>query len=176
MNVYGRSKVAAEQFISANHSNFAILRSSIIYGPQTVSPVPKSLPVQWMDSVLAKGEAMDFFHDEFRCPVYVKDLVTIIWILTNRWISERKPMQLLLNVGGPDRVSRVQMAEAVAHIRGYSLSLIKSVSSSTVNRGVKSPADISMDITRLIRTLNMSPTAFMDGVKLTLEAEFASAS
>lgn len=46
MNVYGRSKVAAEQFISANYSNFAILRSSIIYGPQTVSPVPKSLPVQ----------------------------------------------------------------------------------------------------------------------------------
>lgn len=176
VNVYGRSKVAAEQYISANYLNFAILRSSIIYGPQTVSPVPKSLPVQWMDSVLAKGEAMDFFHDEFRCPVYVKDLVTIVWILTIRWISEVEPMQLLLNVGGPDRVSRVQMAEAVADIRGYNFSLIKSVSSSTVNRGVKSPADISMDITRLIRTLNMSPTAFRDGVKLTLEAEFASAS
>ncbi|MCD9639093.1 hypothetical protein HAX54_023396 [Datura stramonium] len=87
-----------------------------------------------------------------------------------------EPMQLLLNVGGPDRVSRVQMAEAVAHIRGYNLSLIKSVSSSTVNRGVKSPADISMDITRLIQTLNMSPTAFRDGVKLTLEPEFASTS
>lgn len=43
--------------------------------------------MQWMDSVLAKGEAMDFFHDEFRCPVYVKDLVTIIWTLTNKWIS-----------------------------------------------------------------------------------------
>ncbi|KAK4371935.1 hypothetical protein RND71_007319 [Anisodus tanguticus] len=176
VNVYGRSKVAAEQFISANYSNFAILRSSIIYGPQTVSPVPKLLPVQWMDSVLAKGDAMDFFHDEFRCPVYVKDLVTIVWTLTNRWISEREPMQLLLNVGGPDRVSRVQMAEAVAHIRGYNLSLIKSVSSSTVNRGVKSPADISMDITRLIQTLNISPTAFKDGVKLTLEAESVSTS
>ncbi|XP_070026431.1 uncharacterized protein [Nicotiana sylvestris] len=176
VNVYGRSKVAAEQFISANYSNFAILRSSIIYGPQTVSPVPKSLPVQWMDSVLAKGDAMEFFHDEFRCPIYIKDLVTIVWTLTNRWISGREQIQLLLNVGGPDRVSRVQMAEVVAHIRGYNLSLIKPVSSSTVNRGVKSPADISMDITRLIQTLNMSTTAFRDGVKLTLEAELASTS
>ncbi|XP_016454244.2 LOW QUALITY PROTEIN: uncharacterized protein LOC107778490 [Nicotiana tabacum] len=176
VNVYGRSKVAAEQFISANYSNFAILRSSIIYGPQTVSPVPKSLPVQWMDSVLAKGDAMEFFHDEFRCPIYIKDLVTIVWTLTNRWISGREQIQLLLNVGGPDRVSRVQMAEAVAHIRGYNLSLIKPVSSSTVNRGVKSPVDISMDITRLIQTLNMSTTAFRDGVKLTLEAELASTS
>lgn len=46
VNVYGKTKVAAEQFISEKCSNYAILRSSIIYGPQTVSPVPKSLPVQ----------------------------------------------------------------------------------------------------------------------------------
>lgn len=46
VNVYGKSKVAAEQFISANCSNFAILRSSIIFGAQTISPVPKSLPIQ----------------------------------------------------------------------------------------------------------------------------------
>lgn len=46
VNVYGKSKVAAEKFISENCSNYAILRSSIIFGPQTVSPVPKSLPIQ----------------------------------------------------------------------------------------------------------------------------------
>jgi len=41
-------------------------------------------------------------------------------------------MQLLLNVGGADRVSRVQMAEAVAQFRGYNTSLIKPVSASSV--------------------------------------------
>lgn len=50
VNVYGKSKVAAEQFISKNWSNFAILRSSIIFGPQTISPVPKSLPIQVKES------------------------------------------------------------------------------------------------------------------------------
>ncbi|KAK2971836.1 hypothetical protein RJ640_001000 [Escallonia rubra] len=168
VNVYGKTKVAAEQFISANYPNFAILRSSIIFGPQTVSPVPKSLPIQWIDSILAKGDEVDFFHDEFRCPVYVKDVVNIIWRLTNSWISDSKQMQMLLNVGGPDRISRVQMAEAVAYYRGYNTSLIKSVSASSVDRGVKSPADISMDITKLIQTLDLSPTTFADGVRLTL--------
>uniref|UniRef100_A0A5B7A908 Putative methionine adenosyltransferase 2 subunit beta isoform X1 n=1 Tax=Davidia involucrata TaxID=16924 RepID=A0A5B7A908_DAVIN len=171
VNVYGKSKIAAEQFISANCSNFAILRSSIIFGPQTISPVPKSLPIQWLDSVLAKGDGVEFFHDEFRCPVYIKDVVTIIQILTNRWISESKQMQLLLNVGGPDRVSRVQMAESVALVRGYNTSSIKSVSASSVDRGVKSPADISMDITKLVQTLDISPTSFRDGVRLTLASE-----
>ncbi|KAL2477846.1 NAD(P)-binding Rossmann-fold superfamily protein [Forsythia ovata] len=174
VNVYGKSKVAAEQFVSANCSNFAILRSSIIYGPQTISPVPKSLPIQWMDSFLAKGEPLEFFHDEFRCPVYVKDLVTVIRTLTDRWISEGKQMQLLLNVGGPDRVSRVQMAESVAHARNYNTSLIKPVSASSVDRGVKSPADISMAITKLIQTLHISPISYAKGVRLTLDAEASS--
>ncbi|EYU35071.1 hypothetical protein MIMGU_mgv1a022536mg [Erythranthe guttata] len=132
VNVYGKSKVEAERFVSKNCQNFAILRSSIIYGPQTISPVPKSLPIQWIDGALAKGETMNFFNDEFRCPVFVKDLVSIIQFLTNQWISEGKQVQLLLNVGGPDRVSRVQMAEAVALVRGYSTSLIKPVPSSSV--------------------------------------------
>lgn len=47
-------------------------------------------------------------------------------------VTEGKQMQLLLNAGGPDRVSRVQMAEAVAQFRGYDTLLIKSVSASSV--------------------------------------------
>ncbi|KNA15035.1 hypothetical protein SOVF_101900 [Spinacia oleracea] len=168
VNIYGKSKVEAEKFILSNSSNFAILRSSIIYGPQTISPVPKSLPIQWIDGVLSKGNKVDIFYDEFRCPVFVKDVVAVILALITKWVTEAKPMQLLLNLGGPDRVSRVQMAEAVAESRGYDISLINHVSASSVDRGVKSPADISMDISKLVKTLNISPTSFKDGVNLTL--------
>ena len=41
-------------------------------------------------------------------------------------------MQLVLNVGGPNRLSRVEMAETVAEIRGHNKSLIKRVSASSV--------------------------------------------
>ena len=47
-------------------------------------------------------------------------------------VTDGKQMQLLLNAGGSDRVSRVQMAEAVAQFRGYDTSIIKSMSSSSV--------------------------------------------
>lgn len=43
--------------------------------------------MQWINSVLAKGEHVNFFHDEYRCPVYVKDLVTVILQMANKWIS-----------------------------------------------------------------------------------------
>ncbi|KAK8463569.1 hypothetical protein SEVIR_1G380700v4 [Setaria viridis] len=87
VNMYGRSKVAAEKFIVEKCSNYAILRSSIIYGPQTISPVAKSLPIQWMDSVLSQGQQVEFFNDEFRCPVYVKDMVGVILSLAKTWLS-----------------------------------------------------------------------------------------
>ncbi|KAL5988501.1 hypothetical protein ACLOJK_036266 [Asimina triloba] len=202
VNMYGKSKLAAEQFVSSNWKNYAILRSSIIYGPQTISPVSKSLPIQWIDNVLSQHDKTDFFHDEFRCPVYVKDVVDAILALTKMWISdssdvcktlngyrqsnarstivqllnvkkggqrkgmaqalskmmdkakiwrrierdvkrwereiagrwlmEKDQLQLLLNVGGPDRLSRVQMAEAVAEFRGYNTSLIRPVPASSV--------------------------------------------
>lgn len=39
-----------------------------------------------------------------------------------------------------------------------------------VDRGVMSPADISMDITKLVQTLNIHPVAYKDGAKLALAA------
>ncbi|KAF8779484.1 hypothetical protein HU200_002531 [Digitaria exilis] len=174
VNMYGKSKVAAEKFIVEKCSNYAILRSSIIYGPQTISPVEKSLPIQWMDGVLSQGQQVEFFYDEFRCPVYVKDVVDVILSLAKNWLSDGKKTQVLLNVGGPDRVSRLQMAESVAAVRGYNHCIIKSVSASSVNRGVASPPDISMDITKLTQMLSIKPISFEGGVKATLEAEASS--
>ncbi|KAH0460728.1 hypothetical protein IEQ34_008303 [Dendrobium chrysotoxum] len=87
--------------------------------------------VQWIDSSLSRSEEIEFFHDEFRCPVYIKDVVNVILALTKKWISDGNQIKLILNVGGPDRLSRAQMAVAVADYRGYDLSLIKLVSAAS---------------------------------------------
>lgn len=43
-----------------------------------------------------------------------------------------------------------------------------------VDRGVPSPADISMDISRMVQTLDISPVSFLDGVRLTLTSQAGS--
>ena len=59
--------------------------------------------------------------------------MSVLMILTIKIVEpEGKQMQLLLDVGGPDRVSRVQMAEAVVNFRGCNTPLIKAVSASSV--------------------------------------------
>lgn len=167
VNVYGRSKLEAEQFIMKNWPNYAILRSSIIYGPQSIVPVQKSLPIQWIEGVLSSGKGEEFFHDQYRCPVFVKDVVKVVELVILKYTQEAR-LQLLLNVGGPQRLSRAEMAEVVADIKGFKKSLIKYVSAASVNRGVASPADISMDVNRCIAVLNTTLTPFRQGVELTL--------
>lgn len=88
--------------------------------------------LQWIDGVLLSGEGADFFEDEYRCPVYVKDVVQAIKLLVERsFAGTNNPMHLLLNMGGPDRLSRAGMAETVAHVRGYDKALVRKVSSQT---------------------------------------------
>lgn len=53
---------------------------------------------QWIDGVLSKGEQLEFFRDEFRCPVYVKDVVTVILSLTNKWLSGNIHNELQLSL------------------------------------------------------------------------------
>jgi hypothetical protein len=63
--------------------------------------------------------------------------------------ADGEKVQVLLNVGGPDRVSRLQMAESVAVVRGYDPRIIKSVSASSVlsclwNVALEHPYDICL--------------------------------
>lgn len=58
-------------------------------------------------------------------------------------------MQHVINAGGPDRVSRVHMAESVALHRGYSFSLIKSASASSVCSPLSTLSSLYLSITNL---------------------------
>lgn len=55
-----------------------VLRSSIIYGPQSPAPVSRALFLQFVARQLAEGTPTTFFNDEFRSPVYVGDIVRVV--------------------------------------------------------------------------------------------------
>lgn len=46
--------------------------------------------MQWIDGVLSKGNKVDIFYDEFRCPVFVKDVVAVILALITKWVTGEK--------------------------------------------------------------------------------------
>ena len=58
--------------------NHVILRSSIIYGPQSRMPVSRALFLQFVARQLAEETPTSFFNDEFRNPVFVDDIVSVV--------------------------------------------------------------------------------------------------
>ncbi|MCO5610828.1 hypothetical protein L7F22_065070 [Adiantum nelumboides] len=170
VNMYGKTKREAEETIMKFWPNYAILRSSIIYGPEPIVSVQKSLPIQWIEGVLSSGNGAEFFTDEFRCPVFVKDVVLVIEFLLRKHEKE-SVLQLLLNVGGPERLSRAEMAQVVAEVGGFDKSLVKYNLAASVNRGVASPADISMNVNVCASTLKIIFTPFRKGVEMTLKTK-----
>lgn len=53
VNAYGQTKLEAEQCIQQRWPNHVILRSSIIYGPQSPAPVSRALFLQFIEASLS---------------------------------------------------------------------------------------------------------------------------
>eukprot|EP00884_Botryococcus_braunii_P003906 jgi/Botrbrau1/13516/Bobra.0347s0003.1 len=153
INVYGQSKLDAEELIQQRWENHAILRCSLIYGPEPPQHVGRTLFIQFVAEALRKQQPTTFFRDEFRCAVFSGDIIRTMKILLGR---SDLPVRIF-NMGGPERLSRVDMAKRVAEAWGLDPRYIVPAESASVKRNVASPQDISMDISRLRQVLDLEP-------------------
>jgi dTDP-4-dehydrorhamnose reductase len=166
INEYGKSKLEAERKIQSQWAhNHIILRSSLIYGKEPpVAAVDRSLFLQFIDEKLASGQETSFFNDEWRSAVYVEDIIRVCKLFIEASVAFNTKTEAagpekiattstrgfhVFNMGGPERLSRVDMAKLVAEVRGYDAKHIVEVPSASVSRGVASPSDISIDVSKL---------------------------
>mmetsp|Transcript_31286 Transcript_31286/g.50228 ORF Transcript_31286/g.50228 Transcript_31286/m.50228 type:complete len:304 (+) Transcript_31286:90-1001(+) len=149
VNVYGRTKLAGEKYLQTHWPNSVSLRCSMIYGP-----LGASFP-GFVDGVLSRSERTSFFYDEYRSPVFCGDIgVAIVCFL------RKKPRHQVYNMGGPERLSRLEMALCVASFRGADASLVVRASCESVDRGFRSPRDTGMDSSRLVEEFGLQLTRF----------------
>ncbi|GLC50559.1 hypothetical protein PLESTB_000393200 [Pleodorina starrii] len=185
VNVYGKSKLEAEQCIVSRLPEafpVAILRSSIIYGPPPPEPVGRALFLQFVASAVRGAQPTTFFDDEWRSPVYVRDLERLVGRLITTAAeaaagearaagagpggpADGPWRHRVFNAGGPERLSRADMARQVADALGCGHGAIASASAASINRGVASPADISMDVSRLAAELGFRTTPFREALR-----------
>lgn len=155
--VYGLTKYEGER-ISQGWSNHLIFRPALIFGPP--SPSGKGSFVQWMDDTLKKGELLHLFIDEFRTPVYVMDICNAL-----RIAIQTPTLHRLYNLGGPERIARIDYGRKLAVLRGYDPSLIHPVRLSDFHTGYARPADVSMNSLRIQADLGLRLTPVEEGLK-----------
>ncbi|MGC4854030.1 SDR family oxidoreductase [Micromonospora sp. DT4] len=138
VNAYGAAKAAAETAVRAIDPGAALVRTSLILGEG-------SKQVQLCRDALA-GRAV-LFTDEVRCPVDVMDLADAVLELADSSYAG------LLNVAGPDAVSRADLGLLVAERFGLDATGLKTTTAAAV--GVIRPSDVRLDSGRaagLLRT------------------------
>lgn len=148
---------------------------------EALSAVYRACDVQ--EEVLRTQKPCKFFSDEYRSPIAVSDLTAII----HHAISSQTPhpettvaadadaptadagaapqeaagvLTGTFNAGGPDRLSRLGIAEAVAAHCGHSMDSVEAAASASVTRAAPSPLDISMDSSKLAAQLPFALTPF----------------
>jgi len=106
---YGRDKADAELAVTVASPDAAIIRTSLLYGTDDPSP----FQIDLAHGLRSGLSPMTFFSDEFRCPVHADDLAAaILRIAADGRIAGP------LHVAGPERVSRVDYAAALARHAG----------------------------------------------------------
>lgn len=105
--LYGQTKLAAEQQLLAVYPEATVVRLSLLLRRGWGF-------LQWLETEWAAGRAPTIFSDQFRTPLLVDDAVRVFAALL-----QGSPKAGILHLGGPERVSRWQMAAGFAQRLGW---------------------------------------------------------
>jgi dTDP-4-dehydrorhamnose reductase len=138
LSLYGRTKAAAENAVLAVPRSVAV-RVSLLFGPSIVGR-PYFFDEQIAN--LRLGRPLTLFSDEWRTPlslgVAARALLSIV----------RSDAFGVLHLGGPERMSRLEMGQRLAVHLGADSSVIVAVPRSSAPAAEPRPRDTSLDCSR----------------------------
>lgn len=147
---YGAAKAAAETAVAAIDAGARIVRTSLIIGDEPYKHVGMVL------DMLAGRNPGALFSDEIRCPIHVVDLAAALLELAEQDGGG------VLNVAGPEAVSRYELGVLIARRYGHDPSRLRA--STTAQSGLRRPTDVRLDIRRaqaLLRTRLRGASEFL---------------
>ena len=125
VNDYGTWKAEAERAVTAAHPGALILRTSLLYGTTEFAAIQTDV-----DLALSGRSSMRFFTDEFRCPAHAYDVALAI-----SGLAQRPDISGILHVGGPQVLSRADLARWFARWQGHDPAAVPTASLSSVTTG-----------------------------------------
>ena len=104
LSVYGKTKADAERIVLANPKH-TVLRTSLNFGQ---SPTGDRAFNEQMRRAVERGEILQLFTDEFRCPIPAIETARAVWEL----VLQDKPG--LYHLAGSERLSRWEIGRLLA--------------------------------------------------------------
>lgn len=133
---YGKTKLEGEKIVSSLSSNYCIARTSLIYGWSLNS---SKCFTEIMISNLKNGKEVRLFMDEYRTPIYIKNLCEILLDL-----AKREDLQGVYHICGSQRLSRFEFGLKLSDIFGFTKEFIIPISVNEFSSKDERPKDCSM--------------------------------
>jgi len=134
INIYGKSKLEAEQKILKIHNNMVIIRMALCLGKGLGST---NSFVDWFYKRLENDEPLPLYYDEFRTPVSAKFAAKAIWELANNYFTG------IIHLTGKEKINRYDLGvKILKYLKSEKQYLLhkESAKNSTYPR----PVDVSM--------------------------------
>lgn len=158
VSFYGESKLAAEILLQKSDIKWTILRTIIVYG--IVRDMSRSNIVLWAKGALEKGKPINVVDDQWRMPTLAEDLADICLL------AAEKGAQGIFNASGKDMMSIIELVNEVADYYKLDKSLIRPISSSSLNQAAKRPVKTGFILDKSIKELGYQPHSFKEGIAI----------
>lgn len=154
--VYGQTKLAGERAALQSCADSCIIRLALTYG---LSAGSGRCFAETLIENLRQGKHTPLFTDEFRTPIYLHDVSRALIRLLGQ-----DQIRGILNLCGPERISRYQFGRTVADLFGSDESLLIPVSLKETAGEEKRPADCSLTGSRAASVLDFYPLSIQNAL------------
>jgi dTDP-4-dehydrorhamnose reductase len=161
LSYYGHSKLLAENMVREYCTKWSIARTVLVYG--VVNDMSRSNIVLWAKGALEKGQPINVVDDQFRTPTLAEDLAKGCQLI------EHKQAEGIYNISGKDQMSILELVQRVANYFDLDASVLRVVSSESLNQPAKRPPLTGFDLTKSRKVLGYEPHSFEQGIGVLME-------
>jgi dTDP-4-dehydrorhamnose reductase len=163
INNYGFTKLEGEKQVIQHCKNYAILRTSVLYGWH---PWKQNFAT-WTINQLKQNKEITVIEDHYNTPTLADNLAEITIE------ALQKDLQGIYHVSGSERISRYEFAKQIAKIFNLDQNLIKPIKMSQLTAWIaKRPKDSSLNTDKIQKQLKTKPLNITEGLnRMKKEAE-----
>lgn len=158
ISFYGKSKLAAEVAIQKSNTDWAILRTVLVYG--VTNDMSRSNIVLWVKKSLEEGKTINVVNDQWRTPTLAEDLAQ------GCYLAATNKAKGIYNISGDEMMTPYDIAIKTADFFGLDKSLIKQTDSTQFKQPAARPPKTGFIIDKAKRELGYQPHGFIEGLKV----------
>jgi dTDP-4-dehydrorhamnose reductase len=155
VSLYAETKLMGELKIQQTFDNHIILRTALLFG---FGFNHSTCHFQFLFEQLSMNIPVKVFIDQFRSPISLLEAARLISELIKKDIKKE-----VINFGGPEKVSRYELAERLCDIKGFNKNLLVKIKLDDVPQLPK-VEDVSLSIDNM-KSFGLEPKSLNEMIK-----------